>query len=384
MDRGSESTEGRGEQQELLDSTETEERQEVVEEVSTESEPATEERDPVFDDADAIATAKRLLGEKNEQAEKEEKAPEAEEPVEEKEVSPQETSLPEDIDPPARFSAEMKQKFKRWPKTARAEINKTIRDLEAQSTKNWQQASKAYNECKHILDEVRPYYQANPDFAKNNISEAGIIRTLLGNHRALTSEDYNTRRETWLNIGKSIGMDVDKISSETANTGDSGQVDTRAIQNLINNTLQEKLNPLTSYVESQRKAQEESQVAAISQEIRAVMDEKDSLGNFTYPELHDQNYHIQQVKPLVAALVRSMPNLKYGDAYKMAVASLRTKEGKSPQLIPTGLPSNNQSQNTKAVEAGVSARGKTSSVVNVEKLTPLQERVMNMFPVGQS
>jgi hypothetical protein len=369
MDGRTEDDGGQIEQQGIPSETVPEEI--IVEEGTQDNEPQTDpedeekSEDELLKDEDAFQTAARVL------AKHEKKEKEASEPKVEEAAQAPERIVPDEIEPPARLSAEEKQEFKRLPKSAKETVRRTIQNLEGRFTQAQQQSSEAFNESRHILEAVRPYYTSKPELAARGITESQVVSGLIGNHQILTGEDYAARYNKWIEIGQSIGVadESGKPKGLIPETPD-GFLHPTAIQSAVEKALQTRLEPIESFVGSQKQLVEDQQATAAAQEIYEVIETKDAVGNYVYPELQDENYHIQQVKPLVVALVRSIPNLQYGEAYKMAVASLRTKNGKSGQLNPTGLPSNNNSHKRRAAQAGVSARGKTSVAVRPDDIPP--------------
>lgn len=343
---------------------------------------------------DAIQTAARLLAkskdsetESGESFEEETTEDEAHGDSDESAASGDEEGeaggVDDDLEPPVRLTAEAKQAFKKWPKKAKQEFSEAVKNLEAAYYRSNQKLTDAQKEADHIVRAVRPYYASKPELAEKGITEAQIVAGLVGNHQMLTHEDPNTRLRKFIAIGKSINiLDEEGNFKYDLEGGTGGQVDQTAINQAINAALQTELGPLKSHIETQQKAQQNENAKVIAEDIKSVMDETDNLGNYVYPELHDSDYHAQQVRPLVAGLVRSMPNLGYGAATRMAVAHLRSQNGKSNSPNPTRLPTNNDSYKERAARAGASVRGKATANSNVDKLSPTQQRIMEEFPIG--
>ena len=345
-----------------------------------ELEPEFDDDSPVEDDneeeltkdEDAIQTAKRILAKhKNDKADTEEHTGEKVKTTTEDTTTGKQKSkdedLDEDLDPPIRLTADAKQAFKKWPKRAKIEFSTAVRQMEGKFTQVTQEAAREKAEARHITEAVRPYYVSKPELAAKGITEAQVVSGLVGSHQLLTHDDINVRRQKLIEIGQSIGVINERGQLLDTEQTTNGTVNNSAIENIINNTLQQRLAPVESYIESQNRIKNNQVVSSITNEIQTVMNETDSFGNYNYPELHDKVYHGQQVKPLVAGLVRSRPGLSYGQATKMAVHSLRALNGQSNTSNPTGLPTNNQ-HNKRAAEAGVSARGKTTTALRTEDI----------------
>lgn len=349
-----------------------------------------QDEDEILKNEDAIQTAARLLAKQGkEEVGAKASSEQASVSDETDETSTKRTSddkkegvEEEDIEPPIRLNAEAKTAFKSWPSKAKKEFSAAVRNLEAAYSRSNQEAVTAKKEAEHIMQAVRPYYTSKPELAAKGISEAQMITAFIGNHQLLTHDDVNVRRNKFLAIGRSIGLvDGDGNLLDAPETS-NGKAGTAGIDQAINTALQTRLAPIESFLESQRKAEREKVADGAVAEVKSVMDEKDASGNYVYPELHDAQFHMQQVKPLVVGLVRSIPELSYGQAVRIAVQHLRQKNGKSSQPNPTRLPINNESHRERAAQAGVSARGRAAGSSSVESLTPLQERIMKEYPVG--
>lgn len=351
-----------------------------------------QDEDELLKNEDAIQTAARLLGKQGkEEAGVEESFEEASVSDGTNQESTERASSDkkdkggvedEDVEPPIRLSAEAKTAFKSWPKKAKQEFSTAVKNLEGAYNRSNQEAVHAKKEAEHVLQAVRPYYTSKPELASKGISEAQMITALVGNHQLLTHDDVNVRRAKYIAIGKSIGLvDNDGQFVDAPDRSSTG-ASSAAITEAINSTLQTRLAPIESFLESQRRGQQEKAADAAVAEIKSVMEEKDGSGRLLYPELQDSEFHMQQVKPLVVGLVRSIPDLSWGQAARMAVQHFRLKNGKSNQSNPTRLPTNNESHRERAAEAGVSARGKAAGGSSVESLTPLQQRIMSEYPVG--
>ena len=122
--------------------------------------------------------------------------------------------------------------------------------------------------------------------------------------------------------------------------------------------MQNELQQIREWRRAQEEAQVSSQAHQITSEMQGVMEEKDQFGRYRYPEMHEQGF-FEQAKPLVSALIGTIPGLSYGEALKRAYSSMTGKPiGNSNQPNQARFPSNNQ-QN-RAVTAAVSVRGKSS------------------------
>ena len=92
--------------------------------------------------------------------------------------------------------------------------------------------------------------------------------------------------------------------------------------------------------------------------MEAVRNEVDAKGEYIYKELHDPSF-LSQVKPLVSALVKTVPGITYSDALKRAYHTLIDQNGNFNQQNQARLQANNNNVSTRAASAGVSVRGKS-------------------------
>lgn len=256
--------------------------------------------------------------------------------------------------PPSRLTAQQKQAFNKLPPELKTAFNDMVTGTQSTWTKAMQRMTSATKDAEHLVRAVRPYLQANPEYMRAGYDEARLVTELIGTHAALA--DPKTALDTYLTIGRQIGIDEDSLGSLAAGYGksDSGHVDIESHPKF--KELQEKLNSVTSRIDSEREREFSTTVTAIRTEMEAVRDQVDAAGNYIYPELHSDDF-LEAAKPLVQALVRTVPNLSYGDALKRAHSVMT---GRTPaQANQTRLPAG--SVNNRTSTAAVSVRGRISA-----------------------
>jgi len=157
-----------------------------------------------------------------------------------------------------------------------------------------------------------------------------------------------------------MGNDLGHLTAEQVQQAATQQGPSYDIRNHPEfRTLQERQNYLASRIEEADRQKFESATDEIVSEMEAVQLEKDSFGNYLYPELQNEQF-LAATEQLVSALKGTIPDLTYGEALKRAWSQLTGKPlGNSQGSHQARLPQANQIQN-RAVQAAVSVRGKTA------------------------
>lgn len=264
-----------------------------------------------------------------------------------------------EIKPPPRFTAVEKEAYLKLPKELQAATWRMIQGQEAHFTKTNQQLSYALQEASGIAEAAKPLLM---ELADRGIPASVGIQGLVAAHQKLVNPATATNKV--FEIINTSPVDKQKLiamlTGEDSENGGQGapQVDVTqhpqfvAMQSQVNNLLSQQ-----QQVEAQRFHQT---VASITSEMEVVQNEKDQFGRFRYPRLHEPEF-LDQVKPLVSALVGNVPGLSYADALKRAYWSIEGQStGNSDQQVnQTRLPeSNNQHR---ALSAAVSVRGRSSA-----------------------
>lgn len=349
--------------------------EEIIEEDILDEE-LEDEEDEESEDKEETAreTVERILKEAEEQGDgnvEEEATPQTKPKEQTKPVDEPATIPDQPVVPPSRLDANSKAIFSKLPKDLQAQWAKIHKDEEARFTKTQQEFSKATREANHIVQAVRPYLLANPRLAEQGFTESSLVSSLIATHQQLTND--TTKLQTWLNIGKQIGIeDADIQQIREAYQGQQPTAKQPPQVNPQNDAMQRELDQLKSELVQQKSA-------PIVKEMEAVRNEKDATtGNFLFPELFDAAF-LERAKPLVSALVETVPELSYGEALKRAHSQLTGRsipQGNFNQQNQTKLPNNNNAP-ARAVSAAVSVRGKSAPVSFGETLDIPKEALTN-------
>lgn len=281
--------------------------------------------------------------------------PELEKKKGKREVIPDLGEFP--LDPPARLSQAEKQVFAKLPNHLKPAVARMFKEHEAHFSRTQGEYSKALNEARHIIEAVRPYYTSNPGFAQNGITESALVTKLIGTHQALL--EPKTSKSKLAEVAASLGHRIAFIDEDGDVEADSPHQD-------IDNhpkfrALQEKIDRLESETKTRTFHEKAAPIVA---EIDRLQQEKDTSGNFAYPELRSMEF-IQSVRPLVSALVGNNPSPEsYGKALRRAVLLHRQENGYPNGNYQTKPPQNNNIINQRAISAARTVRGGVTPAVS--------------------
>lgn len=258
-----------------------------------------------------------------------------------------------------RLSDEERKLISKLPKKLQRSVSRMLQNHEGMFTRTQQESRQALQryeqterETRHLLEAVRPYYTQNPVFSENGITEAQLVTQLIGTHQKLT--DPKTGIQTWLNIGRQLGVDTNTVQAALQNAG------TKIPENLEEHPqirdLQSRLDRELSELQRWRIEQGATPYANAMEAVRGEKDPR--TGQLVFPELQDPTY-LDYVKPLVLEIARSDPNPSpetYANALREATLRKRTQFGFLAPSGQTKLPVGNN----RAVSANVSVRGRTT------------------------
>jgi len=266
-----------------------------------------------------------------------------------------------DLPPPNRLSAEQKEHFNKLPAPLKKATHAMFQNVEAQFTKAMQEARGAQREAAHIVEAVRPYLLSHPELQEQGFTESKIVSGLLAAHQKLTNP--KTALSTYADLGAQIGLSKEKIAAilDIAKGNDASVVDIKQHPDFV--SLQERFNTLESKIGGAERQSLEAQVTSIVSEMEAVRDERNQAGQYLYPKLHDGQY-LEQVKPLVSALVRAIPGLSYGEALKRAYHQIEGTTGNSIQATQPRLPTTPIGRTERSAAAVASVRGRSAPAVS--------------------
>jgi hypothetical protein len=257
------------------------------------------------------------------------------------------------IPAPNRLRAEEKEAFHAMPEPLKRAVHGMFRAHEAEFTQAMQRTVARERESQHVVEAVRPYLLAHPELSEQGFTESRLVGALVAAHQRLT--DPKTQRQALAELAQQQGLG-DNIVQAIIGSGQGGAPDISTHPEIA--ALRERVARAESYQQQVQQQQFNGAVSGIVSEMEQVRNEMDATGRYLYPELHDADF-LEGCKPLVSALVRALPGISYGEAFKRAYHTLKGQYGNSLQGIQTRLPANNQ-QTERAQQAAVSVRGRSA------------------------
>lgn len=257
------------------------------------------------------------------------------------------------IPAPNRLRAEEKEAFHAMPEPLKRAVHSMFKAHEAEFTQAMQRAVARERESQHVTEAVRPYLLAHPELTEAGFTESRLVGALVAAHQRLT--DPKTQRQALAELAQQQGLDSNIVQAILG--GQQGAAADISSHPEIA-ALRDRVARAESYQQQVQQQQFNGAVSGIVSEMEAVRNEMDASGRYLYPELHDAAF-LEGCKPLVSALVRALPGISYGDAFKRAYFTLKGQFGNSPQGIQTRLPATNNQQE-RAQQAAVSVRGRSA------------------------
>lgn len=260
--------------------------------------------------------------------------------------------------PPDRLHAPEKEVFNQLPMPLKKAWHRAIKDLEASTTRNNQEMTRATTEARGVVEAVQPFAKS---WGERGFTVPSAIAALAAANEKLT--DPKTSKDAYLALGRDIGIDFEEVAAIARGETPAGHVaPVTSHPEFI--AMRNEINALKSEGEQFRSKQLNETVSSIAAEMAAVRDEQDQFGHYLYPEMHEEGF-FERAKPLVSALRGTVPGLSYGDALRRAHASMTGKSGvTSPALNQPSLRPNDTQTNTRALSAAVSVRGRTAPQVS--------------------
>lgn len=259
-----------------------------------------------------------------------------------------------DLSPPQRFTAQAQKLFNNLPVGLKREVNKTVRSLEALTTKERNEYTQATQHVRGIIDAVQPFAVK---WGERGFTVPAAIASLAATQEKLTNPE--TKLETYINLGRDLGIPLEQMNELL----EGGQAAPKKVEN---NPLQQRLESLELQIEQDRIRQ---QSQPIVNEMQAVQHEVDpASGKYRYPELHDDIY-LDSLKSRISQLagiaIEQGQRPNYAEALKQANAERKAQLfGASQQQSANRLQpaSANQQIAQRAVQAAVTVRGKTQPI----------------------
>jgi hypothetical protein len=261
---------------------------------------------------------------------------------------------------PSRLSDEEKKIFNAMPQELKPAVARMFKQHEALMTKTQMEAKRLIDENQQFTEVVKKW---TPQFRGRNLNPVEAFEGLAKAHAKLTDPNPTTRKTKWLEIGASIGIEPEILTSLKEETGLPDTAGISAAPEV--RALQDKIASLESTLSGFLNKQQESEIAPVVEEGRAIANEVDNFGQYLYPELRDATILNTRVRPLVSAMAQAIPDLSYGDALRRAVAIIRGESGNLNQsVISTARPTTAtafraNTQQNRAPAATASVRGRS-------------------------
>jgi hypothetical protein len=306
-------------------------------------------------------TAREVLFKPKKKAPKAAAAEEAPEAAQPGRVTPENL---EKVLPPQLFSVKAKEAFLRADPVIKKEVADMVGRLQAHGTKLFQNAQRATQESKDILEAIRPY---EADWDLGNIPRAQALRQICAAQKYLTEN----RENGIALLVDSMRLDRRKVAEallggQIPQQNGQAQPQSSYAAAPVNEQLLNEINDLKMWRAQQEEQRQAYHAQQIEQEGRAIASEVEQLrnevgadGRILYPKLHDPDF-LRTIVPLVDEAKKANPALTWIDAYRNLYHYLVGDPGASPSFQePTRNSSANQLQRARA--ASVSIRGRTSA-----------------------
>lgn len=274
-------------------------------------------------------------------------------------------AAPVKFDPPARFPVEKKEWFNKQPPEAQEEIVKGWNDIEARTTKVWQDLQRESAQVAAIK-EVAQHYRTQ--WHQHGLTEAQAIAQLAATNERLVNPA--TRLTTFDRLARDLGITPQEWF-DYQNGGQGGQTQQHQPAQQ-QNTAQQVLtrdHVLSILNEHSQTSQQQQLIYNAQAEVEAVKNAAGADGRYLYPELHRPEY-ISRVKPLVEDLRKTQPGISWSEATKRAVHTLRALDGNPSSPSPGTSPRLPSSELANIKAASVSVRGRGASIPSITKAKP--------------
>ncbi len=269
-----------------------------------------------------------------------------------------EDDLDPDLSPPARLDAKSKQVFNNLPKTLKRAFSKSVRDLEAVTTRGQQELAPLKQRYGRIDELLAPH---RAEWAQMGLADEQAVGELLNTHVKLKNEATKEATFRWLahNTGLTHLLVEQAQGPVTAPNLASDPYVQKLEQEIV--ALQHRVNPIVDNYQQTVSHAEAQEIQTAQQEVHQVQNERDASGRYRYPRLHEPDF-VERMKPLVVDAVRNIPSLGYGNALRKVYEMFEAPVGISPAQNRTSLPSQsqNQFQQNRSSLASSSVRGRSA------------------------
>lgn len=262
------------------------------------------------------------------------------------------------LTPPARWSVEKKEWFLKQPREVQEEVSKGWGEIEAHSTKLWQDLNREksqYEDVNRVVNHYLPQWNIRGMTPAQAISELCAVQDIFAKQGPIAG---------CLTVMQKNGVSPEALLQHLQGGGQQPIMQQNpyipAQQSLTEEKVLQLLDSRTAQLQQQQV------VSQAEAEFRAVQNEVTPDGRYAYPELHDVNY-IERAKPFVSDLRKTQPGIPWGEAFKRAVNTLRVLDGKSigsPSAATSPKLPNSDIQRIKSASVSVRGRGNPSVANN--------------------
>lgn len=320
-----------------------EEEQQHIEEQPTAEEPVKKLAEETVEETIAKSVAELKNQEEEEQPKEEVKATPAKTGRKAKDSSTSADS-DESIQAPNDWSAEGKEAFKKYDKTAQKELARLSKDYQAyrqREVNNFIKQRQSFEQerghFKSITDTVTrflPLWGRDGITAEAALSEVCSFYTQYMNdpesalldlaQRAQIKLDIPNRRKSQENINPQYNALTQRLES---------------VENLLNSSQTQAVQYQTQALGQQ-----------IDEEFESLRDEEAQPGKFKYPDLHDPQFCRQHIEPLVIALAKANPEgANWGELIK------RSYIASGGRVVPSNVSTRLNGQRSMAAQRAASS-----------------------------
>jgi len=256
----------------------------------------------------------------------------AEEPEPEKEEEPQfkaqENVIPKELRPPQRLTLEQKELFNKLPKKMKGVFKEAINQLESDYAEKMSFVNTKLRENDAINEVIGRYM--NKWGGSYGMTPSQVFSSLAAAQDRLTDPDKENRKEAYAELFLKSGLTAQDFVDILQGTG----VNIPQPQNNSQPVLTEQDRVRQNWIDTQISATFNNLKDSIADEVRSVREMVGPNGNYLYPKLHDNQYLLQRVKPLVSAIVSATPGISYGEAVKRAYTTLEGDTSVGQSRLP--------------------------------------------------
>lgn len=255
----------------------------------------------------------------------EEGAPKAEQPLakqpdkipgQEEQFQAAENVIPKELRPPQRLTLEQKELFNKLPKKMKGVFKEAINQMESDYAEKMGFVNTKLRENDAINEVIGRYM--NKWGGSYGMTPSQVFASLAAAQDRLTDPDIGNRKEAFAELFLKSGLTAQDFVDILQGAG----VNVPQQQNNAQPVLTEQDRMRQNWIDTQMSASFDNLKESIADEIRSVRESVGPNGNYLYPKLHDNQYLLQRVKPLVSAIVSATPDISYGEAVRRAYITL--------------------------------------------------------------